>query len=271
MQRKLFPRVSFLGLRTLMLVILSLLLMFGNYRLHYFKSIRSVLSIVVAPVQYLVNWPIKLIAGVDDYFTGQYKLLADNAALHTQNLLLQAKVQKILALEKENTQLRALLSSSSKIGGKVLVAQVLSINSNPFDPQIVLDKGSSNKVYEGQPVLGANGVMGQIIEVGPITSRVLLITSTRSAVPVQDNRNGMRAIAAGDGSGRLKLMYVPDTADIKVGDVLVTSGLGLTFPQGYPVGVVHDITHPPEEQFAAISVIPAAKINRSRQVLLVWK
>lgn len=253
-------------------MVISLVLLFTNSRWNYFNRVRSVISVVVSPVQYLVDGPIRFVDWIGDYFTLQHRLIADNTAMHTQNLLLQAKVQKILALEKENQQLRRLLSSSSKINSKVLVAQILSVNANRFDPQVILDKGSNSNVKVGQPVLDAYGVMGQVIETDPTSSRVLLITSTRSAVPVEDSRSGIRAVAAGDGySGDLNLLYVTDTADVKAGDVLITSGLGLKFPQGYPVGVVTKVEHVAGQQFATITVDPSAHLERSRQVLLVQR
>jgi rod shape-determining protein MreC len=245
--------------------------MFCNYHFNAFNRVKLFLSAVVSPVQYTVNWPLEYIDRVYNYFTSQHNLLKENAVLRTQNLFLQAKVQKIIALEKENTQLHALLSSSVKFDNNVLVARLLSVNVNPFDSQVVLNKGEHDKVYIGQPVLDASGVMGQVIDVGLVNSRVLLITSTRSAVPVENTRNGLRAIAMGSGRGDLRLMYVPDTADVKVGDILVASGLGLKFPQGYPVGTITAVKHVANEQFAEIIVKPAAKLNRSTQVLLVWK
>jgi len=250
---------------------LAIFLMIADNRLHFSVKIRSALSIIVAPIQYLVNWPVEFIDRIDDYLTSQHKLLEENTQLHNEQLLLQAKIQKFMALEKENAQLRALLSSAAHIDAQVLAAQILAVNLNPFDQQIILDKGKREGVYLGQPVLDAYGVMGQIIDVGPITSRTLLVTSPHSAIPIQDSRSGIRAIAVGEGySGDIKLIYVTDTMDIKPRDLLVTSGLDLKFPIGYPVGVVNTVEHIPGERFAQIKVTPSAKLNLSRQVLLVW-
>jgi len=245
--------------------------MIGDSHWSSFIKIRSALSVVVVPVQYLVNVPIEFTTWLDNYLTAQHKLLQENNKLRANQLLLQAKLQRFMALEKENASLRALLSSAAHIDGQVLVAQILAVNANPFDQQVVLDKGKQHGVYIGQPVLDASGVVGQVIDVGPLTCRVLLITSSRSAVPVQDNRSGVRAIAVGNGySGNLQLMYVPDTVDIRVGDLLMTSGLGLKFSVGYPVGIVTEVEYPTDQSFAKIIVAPNAALNRSRQVLLVW-
>jgi rod shape-determining protein MreC len=245
--------------------------MIADNHLQSFVKIRSALSIIVVPIQYLVNWPVELIDRINDYLTSQHKLLDENTQLHNEQLLLQAKIQKFITLEKENAQLRALLSSSAHINARVLAAQILAVDLNPFDQQIILDKGKREGIYLDQPILDAYGVMGQIIDVGPITSRALLITSPHIAIPIQDSRNGIRAIAIGDGySGDMKLMYVTDTTDIKPGDLLISSGLGLKFPIGYPVGIVKTVEHHTDERFAVIKVTPSAKLNLSRQVLLVW-
>lgn len=237
-----------------------------------FQSVRSYLSTIVAPIEYLVNWPVQTINWIGSNFTSHRDLVAENADLRAAIMLLQAKQQRLLLLENENAELRALLKSSPQIGNsRIEIAQLLSVDSDPFVQQVVLNKGSRDDVYVGQPVLDATGIVGQIIEVGPITSRVLLITDTRSAVPVQVTRSGLRAIAQGTGiMGNLSLAHIPDTTDIRVGDMLVTSALGQRFPAGYPVGRVNSVTRSSGEQFAIIKVTPSTKLNRSNWVLLLW-
>lgn len=229
------------------------------------------LSVVVAPLQFLVDRPVQFIRWVETNFTSQQNLLMENAQLRARQLLLFAKLQKVAALESENNQLRALLRSATAIHEKVTVAQLLAVDLAPYTQQIIIDKGEKDGVYIGQPVLDAYGVMGQIIAVGPLNSRVLLITDPRSAVPVQDSRNGNRAIAAGLGfDGVLELINVPVTTDFRKGDFLVTSGLGGNYPPGYPVGVISKVSLSPGDKFAEISITPAAHVNQSRQILLVW-
>lgn len=259
-------------MRAFIFVGLALICMIGENHSPQLVKVRYVLSIAVTPVQYLVSLPVEFAVWVDNYFTTQHNLLKENNELRAKQLLLEAKAQRFAALEKENASLRALLSSSAHVtDGKVLVAQILAVNANPFDQQVVLDKGKGHGVYIGQPVVDANGVVGQVIEVGVLTSRVLLISSSRSAIPIQDSRSGVRAVAIGDGySGNLRLIYVPDTSDVRVGDLLMTSGLGLKFSAGYPVGIVTDVTYPTDQAFARINVTPSAALNRSRQVLLIW-
>lgn len=242
-----------------------------DHQFDYFTRTRSTLSMVVAPLQYLVDRPVGFVRWVETSFSTQQNLLIENAQLRARQLLLYAKLQKVVALESENNQLRALLRSATNIHEKVTVAQLLAVDLAPYTQQIIIDKGESDGVYVGQPVLDAYGVMGQIIAVGPLNSRVMLVTDPRSAVPVQNSRNGNRAIGIGLGfDGILELTNVPITADFKKGDFLVTSGLGGNYPPGYPVGIINKVNVAPGDKFADIEISPSAHVNQSRQVLLIW-
>lgn len=242
-----------------------------NHQVKYMMELRSKASVVVLPLQYLVDWPMQLIHWLNTNFSTQQDLLEENAKLRARQLLLQAKVQKLIALERENAQLRGLIDSSSHLDGKTMVARILAVNLDSFSQLVAIDKGKNDGVYEGQPVLDAYGVLGQVITVSPMSSYVLLISDTRSALPVQDSRTGVRAIAAGLGySNKLSLLHIPDTTDIAVGDVLVTSGLGERFPYGYPVGTVKAVDKNTGEGFTRVEAVPTAKIDRSQQVILVW-
>ena len=168
-------------------------------------------------------------------------------------------------------RLRELLSSSATMDDKVIVGELIGVDPNPYSHRILLDKGSRDGVFLGQPVLDARGLMGQVVEVMPYTSRVLLITDTSHAVPVQVNRNGLRAIANGLGLPEsIELRHVADTADIKVGDLLVSSGLGQHFPAGYPVATVTEVNRDTGQPFAVVRAAPTAALNRSRHMLLVF-
>ncbi len=235
------------------------------------QRVRATLSIPLSFLEYIVSWPIHTFDQFGNVLSTHVGLAKENRELKAEQLLMKVQVQRLLAIELENTQLKALMHSSTQIRGKVLMAQLLAIDSDPFVSQAVLDKGSRDGVFVGQPVLDADGVMGKIIQAGPITSRVLLINDTHSGVPVQNVRNGVRAIAMGDSySRKLHLVNVPQTVDINNGDVFVTSGLGDHYPAGYPVGKVISIKRDPGLEFAAIDVEANAHSDRSRQVLLVW-
>lgn len=235
------------------------------------QRVRDALAMPLAPLQYIVSLPLQLIDTLGNMVSTHDALIKENLDLKSEQLLLRAQVQRLLAIESENNQLKALMRSSTQVRGKVLISQLLAVDSDPFVNQIVLDKGSKDGVYVGQPVLDATGIMGQVIQVNPLNSRVLLINDTHSGISVQDTRTGMRAIAVGDNYTRqMRLANVPQTADIRVGDLLVTSGLSERYPEGYPVGEVISVVKDPGLQFATILVQAAAHLERSRQVLLVW-
>ena len=242
-----------------------------DQRGHYFTNVRNGLSVVVVPIQYLVDGPVRFVNWVEDSLTSRANLLAENDTLKAQQVLLQAQIQKLRTEQQENTQLQALLQSSAQSYGKLLVAELLAVDSDPGSQQMILNRGTQQGVYVGQPVLDASGVMGQVIEVSPYTSRILLITDNRSAIPVQDSRNGYRAIATGEGSlGSLRLVNVPATADFQVGDKLVSSGLDGRYPVGYPVGTISKALRNTGQPFMNIIVQPAGRLYQSRLVLLVW-
>jgi len=269
-QSLLFKQKTAAAWRFVILFLISIVLMMYDHRSHQTEKLRTSLTTVIAPIQFSVSKPIEILQWLKSSFSSHQELTEENANLKSQLLLQEAEMQKNIALEKENKQLRALLRSSSTIEGSVKVAQILAISLDPFLAQVVLDKGKSYGVYVGQPVLDSTGLMGQVIQVGKLTSRVMLITDSRSAIPVQDSRTGTRAIAIGTGPNRpLMMINVPQTSDIKIGDELTTSGLGLNFPVGYPVGFVSKVTHRPGQHFATITVRPAANLEKSRQVLLI--
>lgn len=259
-------------MRAFFLILLAIILILCDQRSVFFhQEIRPKLAVISVPLQMLVNAPIKTIHWLGTSVTTEKQLLEENARLRARELLLESRLQKLLMLERENTQLKQLLQSSSHVAGHVKVAELLAVDLDPSVQQVVLDKGLDDHVYVGQPVLDAYGVMGQVINVGPLTSKVLLITDPRAAVPVQDNRNGIREVAVGLGVSRsLALINVPDTTDIKVGDLFVASGLGLRFPVGYPVGVVSAIAHIPGRRFSTITLLPSAHLDQTEQVLLAW-
>lgn len=255
----------------LILVVFAIGLMIMDKQVETVSYIRGNFSTILLPLQYLVSSPIKALDQLRSAITLQSNLVKENNNLKEQQLLLKAQVQRLLAMEKENNELKALLRSSTQVQGKLLIAQLLEVDTDPFVHQVILDKGSRDGVFIGQPVLDANGVMGKVVQVGPYSSRMLLINDPHSGIPAQDTRNGVRAIVMGDNfTGKLALVNVPQTFDIKEGDVLVTSGLGSNFPEGYPIGRVIAVTKDPGLQFATITVEPSAHLDTAREVLLIW-
>lgn len=253
-------------------VALALALILIDHHFTYLKPVRSWLGYLSAPVynissstRFFNEWAESRIKSRDD-------LEGENKALRDKVLLLQRRLQKLAALTAENVRLRELLNSSALVADTVLIAEIVGIDPDPFRHEIVLDKGEKDGVVLGQPILDASGLMGQIIEVGPLTSRALLITDVSHATPVMVNRNGVRAIAVGGGKlDKLTLTYVPETADIKIGDLLISSGLGGRFPSGYPVGVVTRVEHDGGQPFAVVEARPTSQLDRVHHVLLVFQ
>lgn len=268
---KLFQNSRTANTRILVFVMISIAVMFLDHRFGHLDSIRSALLTVIYPVQYVVNVPVKLVSAVNQYSNTHSSLLKENDQLKQDQLLLNSKLQRFAILQAENNRLRELFESSLKLSERVLIAELMAVDLQPFRHQIRINKGQNQGAYDGQPILDANGIMGQIIHVSPFYSDVILITDPTHSLPVEINRNGLRAIAVGTGQKDLLLLeHLPTNADIDVGDLIVSSGLGRRFPAGYPVGVVEKITLDPGEPFAKIIVKPSAKLQRSREVLLVW-
>ncbi len=260
------------GLRFALLILFSVGLMLVDHRFHYLDSVRTALSVLVYPVQYLVNFPAQASEWVEESVQTREELLAENKKLKSQNAFLQAQMQKYVSLEIENMRLRRLLEASERLTDRVLTAELMSVDLDPFSHQVLINKGSRHDVYEGQPVLDAKGVYGQVVHVAPLNSTVVLITDPGHALPVQANRSGLRTIAQGTGAvDRMNLLHIPNNADIREGDVLVTSGLGGVFPMGYPVAVVTKVEPDSSMPFASVTARPLADLDKSREVLLVWK
>lgn len=225
---------------------------------------------IVYPVQMFVSLP-SMLGYIGDAIASHRSLLKENRELKEIQLINEAKLLKLAALEKENIRLRALLENSFKLGEQVLVAELLSVNLAPYEHVVVVNKGSRFGVHSKQPVLDAHGIVGQVVRTLPISSEIMLITDPNHAIPVQVNRNGLRTIAIGSGRiNKLNLPFLPNNADILPGDLLISSGLGGTFPPGYPVAIVDDFKVRPNKPFARITATPKAQLDKSREFLIVW-
>lgn len=252
---------------------MSITLMTLDHRTTYVNNIRSSIAVLVYPFQYLINFPANVGDWASESFTSRKTLKEDNETLRTQNLVLTTQLQRLNFIESENIHLRHLLESSKRVGERILIAELLSIDMDPFKQQVTINKGSASNddIYSGQPFVDAKGVMGRLIHINPFSSTALLITDPSHILPIQVNRNGLRAIAKGTGNqNRLEIPHLPNNADIKVGDLLVTSGLGCVFPVGYPAAIVVEINIDPSLPFAEVLAEPIAELDRSREVLLVW-
>jgi len=243
-----------------------------DHRQHHLDSMRSALSVLVYPLQWLVDMPGSAGEWFRESLSTRRELQEENASLRTQQLVLNTQLQKLEALEAENRRLRALLDSSFQIGERQMrIATLLSVDMDPYRHQVEINKGSLDRLFEGKPLLDSQGIMGQLVHVAPFTATAMLITDPSHAIPVQVNRTGLRTIALGTGSiDRLELPHIPTNADVRAGDLLVSSGLGGRFPPGYPVAEVISVEQDPGDTFSNVTARPRALLDRSREVLLVW-
>lgn len=265
------PRLASLGVRFLLLCGLSITLLIIDQRENHLDTARRAVDAAVEPLRTIVDAPVALWQWINDTTTSRNDLLLDNNRLRTERLLTQARLQRYTALETENARLRAMLEATSRMRDRVRVAEIMSVSPNQFRHSIVIDKGTRDDVYDGQAIVNADGVVGQIMNTGLLSAQGLLISDPDHALPVEVNRTGLRTIAVGTGEfDRLDLPFLPNNADIEEGDLLVTSGLGGAFPAGYPVAVISNVERIPAMSFAEVSARPVAALNQIREVMLIW-
>ena len=259
-------------MRVVICAILSFISIYIDHSNDHLSSIRSALSVLIYPVQLAVNTPITLVAGGINNIKSRSGLIDENKKLRTENVRLSQRALRFRALERENQRLRELLDSATIFEEHVVVADVLAVTNTPSKRQLVLDPKRGSKFFLGQPIVDAYGVIGQVSEVGPFSATAILITDPSHSLPVSLNRNGLRAVAVGtDERDILKLSYIPTHADIEIGDLVITSGLGSRFPSGYPVGIIKNVRNIPGELFLEVEVEPSGRIGRTRQVLLIGR
>ena len=248
-----------------------MILMFADYLTDWLDEARSTITLAATPVLVFADLPSRGAQGLSDMLSSRDSMLSRISELEHDLLLLKARTQKMGALVAENNRLRDLLGSAAKLQENVLVAELIGVDPDPETQEVMVDKGIVDKVFVGQPVLDAHGLMGQVTEVSQFSSRVLLISDRSHSLPVQVLRNNLRFVVQGTGIERqLELLHVHSTADIQVGDQLLSSGLGNRFPVGYPVGVVKSVNFEPGNLFMEVTAEPGARLERSRHVLLVF-
>lgn len=261
-----------LGARFVLLAAVSLVLIFVDHRQDHLSRVRELLSLAVYPINVVVDLPFRTWHSLRSAVTDRSEMLGENERLKNQLVIAQYSLQKLHALERENERLRELLDSYEQRGEeRVLVAEILSVDLDPYSQRFVINRGSADGVYVGQPLFDADGVVGQVESVSVMTSEALLITDADHAVPVRIERTGLRTFAEGTGdSSQLRLPYLTNSADVVKGDRIVTSGLGDVFPEGRPVGVIEEFVQRPGQNFAHVTARPVAALDRDQEVLLVW-
>ncbi len=269
--RPIIGRGPSLVARSLLLIALSVGLMVADQRYSYLQRVRTTLSTGVYPLQWLVDAPFRASTWLTDSFADRDRLRAENVRLTAQLRDADVDLQKLAALIEENRRLRDLGHAANEVAKQRLVAQIMRVDLDPLRHRVLLNKGQRDGVFKGQPILDAHGVFGQITQVGRNTSEAILISDPEHAIPVRVNRSGLRTIAEGTGNlNRLNLPFLTGEADVKVGDVLIASGLGGVFPAGYPVGTITRVERDPAETFAKVEAKPMAKLDSDYEVVLLW-
>jgi rod shape-determining protein MreC len=259
------------GLRLFFFALLSLGLMWLDQRQGYLEGVRHVLSMAIYPLQLLVDSPSAAWDWLEESFATRERLGRENAQLRARLRESDLKLMRFADLEQENLRLREMRAATARISERVVVGEILRVDLDPYRHRVIINKGTQDGAYKGQALLDATGVFGQITRAGAFSSEAILITDAEHAIPVQVNRNGLRTLALGTGSlDRMSLPFLPTNADIKVGDLLVTSGLDDVFPAGYPVATVTKVDKMAAQTLANVVSRPAATLDRDREVLLVW-
>lgn len=250
--------------------LLSLLLLFVDARYKYLERARSVLSVLIYPVQQLITMPDEALHKVGDFLTLQGKLTRDNAELRQRHAEDAAQVLRFQSVLAENQNLRQLTETRQRVNYPMQMAEIVYVERDIFKRKLLLDKGAQAKVQPGQVVVDDKGIVGQVTRVYPWLSEVTLITDKDHAVPVQVLRNGLRTVVFGSGdTSELTLRYMPISSDIQEGDTLVTSGIDGTYPPDLPVAKVGRIERDPAYPFARIQCSPLAGVDKHRQLLIL--
>jgi rod shape-determining protein MreC len=266
-----FSRGPSLQNKLALALLLSAALIVVDHKFDGFGSSRVYLNSLVSPLQYVANLPEELLSASATHLASRQKLLVENAQLTQRAILMSEQLQRVSLLKEENDRLRKLLSSAVRQDLRKVVAELMAVDNNPYSHQIVINKGAIHGVYEGQPVLDDKGIVGQIMQVGSTNSRVLLIADVTHGVPVRLARNNVRLVATGSGSlDELFMQHVPHSVDVREGDLLLSSGLGAIFPEGYPVGRISSIIHDESRPFAQVRAVPIAQLDRLKYLLLLW-
>jgi rod shape-determining protein MreC len=264
-------RITGLLFRCVLYCLLALALIIIDKRYDHLGKIRRLLSVVAYPVQVAVASPFEGWHWFRDSVSTRDALRADKTKLEAELRVAQFRLQRYEALEAETQRLRALRENTAGVTERFLIGDIMNVDLDAFRERVLVDKGAGDGIYVGQAVLDSGGVFGQVARVGQLTSEVILVSDAAHAIPVQINRNGLRTVAVGTGdTNRLKLPYLPTSADVVIGDLLVTSGLGGGFPAGYPVGTIAEVKRDPAQSLADVDVKPAAALDRSRELLFVW-
>ncbi|WGE32493.1 rod shape-determining protein MreC [Actinobacillus genomosp. 2] len=269
--KPIFAKAPSLGVRLFLAIVISITLIAFDGRSSAIIQFRNMLETAISGLYYFANTPRSVLDGVSNNFIDNNKLQLENRVLKEQLREKNADLLLLDQLKVENQRLRLLLSSPLRQDEYKKIGEVLTAEMDAYRQQVIINRGKNDGAFVGQPIIDERGVVGQVISVGENSSRVLLITDVTHAVPIQVLRNDVRGIANGTGhNDEIFIDNLPRSVDVVKGDVLVTSGLGGRFPEGYPVAIVEAVTNDTQSQFARIIARPLASFDRLRYLLLLW-
>lgn len=256
--------------RVFLFSIISIALILFSHRLDFINAGRNSLGNLTYPILRLADAPVNTFHRIQNAFSAQQLLIASNARLERKNQLLETQLLQLRSLKHENQSLRQLLNSSQRVSNQFMASRLLAVSMSPLKHKIILDKGSKDNLQIDMPILDEFGIMGRLSRVYGYHSEATLMSDPNHAIPVRILRSSIRSIATGVGrTDRLKLLYLPVNADVKLGDEVVTSGLGGKFPADYPVGEIREIVRAPNAPFARILIEPHAKLDTSREIIVI--
>ncbi len=246
--------------------------MFADHRFGYLEMVRYGLGYATTPVYWVADIPTRVSFWFEDVFVSRTDLLEENETLRERLLVAQRELQLLESLASENSRLLELREATEVIPGEVMPAEIINVSPDPFSRRVLINRGAEDGVFVGQALLDANGLMGQVDEVLPYTSWVLLITDAQHVTPVEVNRNGERALARGSRTNSMELVleFVTQTQDMKAGDLLVSSGMGQVYPKNYPVAEIISVYSDPGQDFSTVRARPLAEMASTRHVMLVF-
>ena len=252
-----------------MLILLCIITITLDTKYDYLNYKKKIVSTIITPIYYTAIGPKLLWDNVYDFISTKQDLIKQIENLKSENLVLETKLLKYNSVQLENNRLKELLNSTKFLNEKFLISEILDVSIDPLGKKYIINKGSSDGVYTGQSVVSSKGIVGQVTDVYKFTSVIILINDAEHAMPVENQRTGMRSLAMGLGDS-LELLNVLKGSDIKVGDILVSSGIGERFPEGYPVGKVLSVEYQDKKSTLKVIVKPVVEFNILKEVLLVW-
>ena len=243
-----------------------------DYRKEKLLPVRTALQLALYPMQSLVDAPSRAIKTLTEFFSDHQRLSSKNRELSTYINIYAAKDQKYISIQRENERLRAQLNATTAVSERFMLAEILSVSSNPFSKSVTINKGSNSGIFVGQVALAGENIYGQVKSVTPTSAVIIQLTDIKHAIPVRNVRTGLSALATGTGKlNQIELKHVEATVDVQVGDVFVSSGLGQLFPPDFPVAKVRKVGYNPGDSFMNVYANSLADFNKTREILLIWR